>query len=41
MELYTTYYLKYNANFLNLIYIKSIIILITGLFKHMGGGRDR
>ena len=43
MGVYTTYYLQYNANFFNLIYKKSIIILITIRFKHMkwGGGRGR
>ena len=41
MGVYTTYYLQYNAKIINLIYIKSIIILITRRFKYMkwGGGR--
>ena len=43
MGVYTTYYLQYNAKIINLIYIKSIIILITRRFKYMkwGGGRGR
>ena len=43
MGVYTTYYLQYNAKILNLIYIKSIKILITRRFKHMKwrGGRGR
>ena len=42
MGVYTTYYLQYNAKIINLIYKKSIRILITR-FKHMkwGGGRGR
>ena len=43
MGVYTSYYLQYNVNILNLIYITSIIILITRRFKHMkwgGGGVD-
>ena len=43
MGVYTTYYLQYNAKFFYLIYIKSIIILITRRFKHMkwAGGWGR
>ena len=43
MGVYTIHYLQYNAKILNLIYIKSIIILITRRFKHMkwdGEGAD-
>ena len=41
MGVYTTYYSQYNAKILNLIYIKSIIILITKRFEHMKWGRGR
>ena len=40
MGVYTTYYLQYNARIINLIYIKSIIILITRRFKHMKWGGE-
>ena len=42
MGVYTTYYLQYNAKIIHLIYIKSIIILITRRFKYMkwGGGNS-
>ena len=41
MGVYTTYYLQYNTKIINLIYIQSIIILITRRFKYMkwGGGK--
>ena len=40
MGVYTTYYLQYNARIINLIYKKSIIILITRRFKHMKWGGE-
>ena len=40
MGVYTTYYLQYNAKIINLIYIKSIIILITRRFKHVKWGGE-
>ena len=40
MGVYTTYNLQYNVRIINLIYIKSIIILITRRFKHMKWGGE-
>ena len=40
MGVYTTYYLQYNAKFFNLIFKKSIIILITRRFKHLNWGGE-